>query len=172
MKVRAQIYGPDHWAVLEARRGLEHLRPDGTTQPGRPGASWAGPPGCFASPKSSAGERKVKEAVLLAAEGVEIRKRILGERHRDYAFSLWLLALLYVAHNDYAHAVPLFEQALAIRKHTLGEDHPLYVNSLKDLADTYSNMQDYARALPLAERVLTNRRQTLAGAASRSTWQA
>ena len=65
---------------------------------------------------------------------MEIRKKVLGENHPDYANSLNNLASLYQAQGDYPRAEPLFRQALEIQKKVLGENHPDYAGSLNNLA--------------------------------------
>ena len=95
-KIRTQLYGPDHWAVIETRRDLEHydqlerLSPADRRDLGRSA-------GLLRQSEVLGRERKFKEAISLAAEGVEIEKRILGERHSGYAVSIWLLGNLHEA---------------------------------------------------------------------------
>ena len=69
--------------------------------------------------------------------------------HRDYAFSLNSLAVLYCSMGEYAKAEPLYLQARDIRKKVLGEQHPNYATSLHNLAGLYHEMGEYAKAEPL-----------------------
>jgi len=82
----------------------------------------------------------------LYRQALEIRRKVLGEQHPDYAASLNNLAVLYESMDDYARAEPLYRQALEIRKTALGEAHPYYATSLNNLAVLYHSMGDYARA--------------------------
>jgi CHAT domain-containing protein/tetratricopeptide (TPR) repeat protein len=90
----------------------------------------------------------------LLRQALEIRKRVLGENHPDYAESLNNLAELYRAMGDYAKAEPLYRHALEIKKRVLGENHPAYAVSLNNLAVLYAAMGDYAKAEPLFRQAL------------------
>ena len=70
----------------------------------------------------------------LFRQALEIRKKVLGENHPDYASSLNNLADLYHDQGDYPRAEPLFRQASEIAKKVLGENHPHYAHSLNNLA--------------------------------------
>jgi tetratricopeptide (TPR) repeat protein len=65
---------------------------------------------------------KYNEAVPLAEEALEIRKRILGDRHLGVTNSLNYLALLYERQGRYEKAEPLYLRALELYKSLLGED--------------------------------------------------
>ena len=56
------------------------------------------------------------KAEPLLKQAMEVRKRVLGEKHPAYATSLISLAELYRVMGDYARAEPLYRQALEIRK--------------------------------------------------------
>jgi len=94
------------------------------------------------------------EAIEPATMAIELRKRLLGEAHPDYALSLNNLAALYRSMGNNARALPLFQQALEIQKKALGEAHPDYALSLNNLAWLYQSMGDHARALPLYQQAL------------------
>ncbi len=79
----------------------------------------------------------------------EIRKKLLGTDHLDYADGLNNLARLYRAQGDDVHAELLFRQALKIREKVLGENHPAYAQSLNNLGCLYRGQGDYRRAEPL-----------------------
>ena len=66
------------------------------------------------------------KAEPLYRQALRDQKKVLGEKHPDYATSLNNLALLYKDMGDYAKAEPLYRQALEIRKQALGEKHPDY----------------------------------------------
>ena len=93
-----------------------------------------------------------EKAEPLYKQALEIRKRVLGEDHPDYASSLNNLALLYRDMGQYEKARPLLQQALEIRKRALGEDHPDYAISLTNLAELYEHMGQYEKAEPLYSR--------------------
>jgi len=95
------------------------------------------------------GSGQCMEALPLALSAIEIRKRLIGEQHRDYASSLNNLAALYESMGDYARAEPQFLQAKAIEEKVLGKVHPDYATSLVKLTELYYSMGDYARVEPL-----------------------
>jgi tetratricopeptide (TPR) repeat protein len=76
-----------------------------------------------------------EKAEPLYLEALAVLKEILGERHRDYAFSLDNLAGLYESVGAYEKAEPLYLEAVTIRKAVLGEKHPNYAASLGNLAE-------------------------------------
>jgi CHAT domain-containing protein/Tfp pilus assembly protein PilF len=93
------------------------------------------------------GEYAKAEPLYLQAK--EIRKKVLGENHPNYASSLHNLAGLYKSMGEYAKAEPLYLQAKEIYKKVLGENHPDYATSLNSLAALYSGMGENAKAEPL-----------------------
>ena len=66
------------------------------------------------------------KAVEYGTQALQIRKRVLGEYHPDYALSLNNLAGYYDDLGDYSKAVELGTQALQIYKRVFGESHPEY----------------------------------------------
>ncbi len=101
------------------------------------------------------------EAIELGERVLDARRRILGDRHRDTANSLYLLALLKLALGDYARAQSLFDEALAIQKETLGELHPDYALTLNNLAYLYQAKDNYTRAESLYRQALAIRKELL-----------
>ena len=57
---------------------------------------------------------KFQEAIPLAKQVLEAREKMLGAGHPDLATSLYVLAELYQAVNDYAAAEPMYRRAVAI----------------------------------------------------------
>jgi CHAT domain-containing protein len=102
-----------------------------------------------------------RQALPLYEQARDLRQRLLGEDHPDYAHSLNNLAVLYRDMGDYRRALPLLEQARDLRQRRLGEDHPHYALSLYNLATLYLDMGDYRRALPLYEQARDLRRRLL-----------
>ena len=101
------------------------------------------------------------DAFPLAEKAVEIRKRILGGQHPDYATSINKLANLYAAKGDLAKAESLYLESFAIRKQVLGEKHPDYAMSLNNLGMLYSRQGRYAKAEPLLNDALAIQKQVL-----------
>lgn len=104
---------------------------------------------------------KYSEAMPLAMQCAELRKKILGDDQLDYANSLANVASLYLAMGDYAKALPLYQQALEIDKKALNEEHPEYATSLNNIAELYRAMGDYSKALPLSGQALGIRKKAL-----------
>ena len=104
---------------------------------------------------------KAREGLKPAREAVEVLRKLLGEKHPDYATSLNNLALLYQDMGDYKAALPLHKQALTITKEAVGEQHSSYAVSLNNLALLYQDMGDHKAALPLARQALDLRKEVL-----------
>ncbi|MGV2390684.1 MAG UNVERIFIED_CONTAM: tetratricopeptide repeat protein [Microcystis novacekii LVE1205-3] len=67
-----------------------------------------------------------KQALPISQQALEIRGKILGNDHPDYAAFLNNLAVLYESMGQYEQALPLHQQALKIIGKILGTDHPNY----------------------------------------------
>jgi CHAT domain-containing protein/Tfp pilus assembly protein PilF len=160
LAIQTKLLGAQHWQVTDARLALEQsdllarlnpkeraLLQEATRLNTRVFKLW------------SAG--KSREALPLARQAVDIRKQVLGERHRDYALSLFNLAAQHEALGQWKQAEALYLQALAIRKEVLGERHPDYAFSLNNLAVLYMSQGEYAKAEPLFRQALEIRKQAL-----------
>ena len=101
------------------------------------------------------------KAEPLCRQALAIKRKVLGENHRDTATSLNNLAELYVAKGDYAKAEPLFRQVLDIHQKVLGENHPRTATSLNNLAGLYRSLGDDAKAEPLSRQVLESSQRLL-----------
>ncbi|PZO40651.1 MAG: tetratricopeptide repeat-containing protein [Pseudanabaena frigida] len=64
-------------------------------------------------------------------ESLQLRRKLLGDRHPDIAYSFNNLAVLRYNQNRYDEAEALFLQALEIRESVLGSNHP-YTQGTKD----------------------------------------
>ncbi len=92
------------------------------------------------------------EAITLQKNVVEIRKKVLGEEHPDYATSLNALGMYNDHNGNYTEAIRLVTLAMEIRKKVLGEDHPDYAISLNNLAIYYADLGNYTEAIRLATK--------------------
>ena len=106
-------------------------------------------------------ERKFIEATRVGASILEIRKRVLGESHPDYATSLNNLAMLYRAQGHSGKAELLLREAHDIRKRVLGESHPDYAMSLYNLATLHHVQGESAKAEPLYREARDIRKRVL-----------
>ncbi len=106
-------------------------------------------------------EGRYAEAVAAMQRQLEIRRRYLGDEHRDVAESLNNLAMDLEAQGDYAGAEPLFREALAMSRKLLGDEHPDVAISLNNLALNLHAQGDYAGAEPLFREALAMHRELL-----------
>jgi len=67
-----------------------------------------------------------------------------GANHRDVAWTLTNLALLYWRQGRYGDAEALHKRALAIREQVLGESHPGVADVLNSLALVYWTQGKYS----------------------------
>ncbi len=102
-----------------------------------------------------------EEALPLVQEGLEIRRRAVGEGHEELAESLFHLAGLHSARGDYDQAQELYSQALELRESVLGPDHPSVAAVLHRLFDLHRLRGEPESALPLHERALAIQEKTL-----------
>ncbi len=82
-------------------------------------------------------ERRSQAAIEATEQARQIRGRLLGEEHPDYARTLVNLAVVYTDRGDYAKAEPLYLQCREIQRKVLGEEHLDYATTLARLANFY-----------------------------------
>ena len=58
-------------------------------------------------------------------QALDIRRRVLGDAHRDTLYSMNVLAGLYLAQHQYVKAGSLYAKALEESRRSLGDEHPL-----------------------------------------------
>ncbi len=90
-----------------------------------------------------------KEAENWYLKSKDIRERVLGKEHPDYAWSVNNLALLFVAISNYEKAEQFFLEAITIREKALGKEHVDYAASLNGLAHLYRLKGNYEKAEPI-----------------------
>jgi CHAT domain-containing protein/tetratricopeptide (TPR) repeat protein len=160
LAVQSKLWGPGHWKVVSFRLALadaEHFAKMDAKQ--RALVVRANQLNSNVVSLIEAG--KAGAALKMAQEAMAIRKKVLGEKHPDYADSLNYLALLYDSQGNYARAEPLFQMALDIRKEVLGEKHPDFAASLNNLASLYENQWNYAKAEPLFQKAMEINKEVL-----------
>jgi len=164
LEMRIVLFGQDHWQVTDARLAIEH-----TALLARLSAAQrAELEEAFELNRRMAKlfeQGDYRAAVEAGKQAMEIRRRILGEEHPDYAQNLNDLGWLYYSMGEYAQAESLYRRALEIRKNILGGEHPDYAQSLDDLGWLYYHMGDYARAEPLLRQAVEVTRRVLDRAA-------
>src|SRR2546427_672991 len=87
--------------------------------------------------------------VVEEAKALLIRKKILGEKHPDYAESLSNMARMYRWKGDNKQAMLLIIKALGIRKKASGEEDDCYAKSLFFRALLHTEMLDYEKAMSI-----------------------
>lgn len=93
------------------------------------------------------------DAVPLAKQVIELRRKKDGPEDRDYASALANLAMLDKSLGHYDEAQPLLEQSLTIRRAILKPSDPLIAASLGSLAEIYADEGKPEQAEPLLKQV-------------------
>jgi tetratricopeptide (TPR) repeat protein len=106
-------------------------------------------------------EGRYVDAEPLVIQVLAVRRRVLGEEHRETLITRSNLARLYQDQRLFARAEPLFASILEIRRRTLGPEHPDTLNSMNSLARVYLDQKQFAQAQPLFVKVLEARRRVL-----------
>ncbi|MCR5455817.1 MAG: CHAT domain-containing protein [Bacteroidales bacterium] len=88
-----------------------------------------------------------EDLVTLEMQVVQIRKKILGEDHPDYARALAYLAIFYNKLQNTHEAIRIGIIAVEKNKKIYGKDHPYYILSLKTLANNYFKIGNYTEAI-------------------------
>ena len=101
------------------------------------------------------------EAAQQFERAYELRRRVLGETHRDTLASMNSLGAIYRDLAKYDQAGALLNKALELRRRALGEEDPDTLASISDLAALYVDQGKLAQAEPLAQRVLDLRRKVV-----------
>ena len=104
---------------------------------------------------------KSKDAEPLLLQSLEIRKKVLGEKHPDVANSANSLGALYKNLGNYSKAELYYLQALEIRKKELGENHPDVAASLNNIGTLYEYLGNYTEAEPYLIKALEILKKTL-----------
>ncbi|MEL6105279.1 MAG: CHAT domain-containing tetratricopeptide repeat protein [Planctomycetota bacterium] len=104
-------------------------------------------------------QRDLSGAIAIGEKICELRKRIRGPDHPDYATSLEKLARQYYDLGDFSRAFDLLNQTIKIRQHSHGELHPASIASLNNLGVMHVELGnlDTAEELFLGVRDKTQR---------------
>lgn len=95
-----------------------------------------------------------RDATELLRGALEIRERLLGEKHPDTATVYNNLANAYYDMGDYAQAQEFYQKALDIEEKTLGLEHPYTAATFNNLGLVYADVGDYTRALEFHRKAL------------------
>jgi tetratricopeptide (TPR) repeat protein len=92
---------------------------------------------------------------------LDLRRRLLGDDHRDTLAAINHLAWLYRAQADWVRAEPLFTEMLDSYRRNYGSDDPRTRNALTALAAVYRDREQFAKAEPLFLEVVEKTRHGL-----------
>jgi len=95
------------------------------------------------------GIRQYQKAESIILEVKEIREKIFGKEHPEYAKSCSILAFVYWSMGQYDKAEPLYLEAKQIREKVQGKEHPDYATACDNLAILYWSKGEYDKAEPL-----------------------
>jgi len=85
-------------------------------------------------------------AIRYCAEAADIKEKILGDEHPEYALILNILGGLYKDAGDYVKSEQCFLKSLSIREKTSGKNHTDYAQSLNNLGSLYDFLGDYNKS--------------------------
>ena len=101
------------------------------------------------------------KAELLLQEVLDSDRKIIGEKHPDFAISLQNLAALYQMKGNFEKARELYLQALEVDKLNGGDQTLRYANKAANLGTVYQEIGDTNKALQLLESALKIRERIL-----------
>jgi tetratricopeptide (TPR) repeat protein len=101
------------------------------------------------------------EAQRQMERALQLRRRLLGEKHRETQDTMNSLAWLYREQGRYAQAEPIFAKVLELRRRQRGKEHPDTLTTLADVAVLNLDQGKYAQAEPLLTTVLRARLRVL-----------
>jgi len=104
---------------------------------------------------------RIDESVALFTEALELRRRILGDRHSLVAQVLLNLARTERIRGHDARGLDLARQSLAIVEETEGPDHPHVAAILREIGRNLMKQGDSAAAEPHLRRALDLRTRSL-----------
>lgn len=146
-KTREAAAVAERWAGLVAQRFGDSARTAGALQ------RWS---------DLLADDGRHDEAVPIVRRVLAIRERVLGENHRDTAYTLNQLAWSLEREGDYAAAEPYSRRALAVRERVLGNDHAHTAFSAHRLGFNLFRQNKFAEAATMF-RLASDRRAMILG---------
>lgn len=154
LELIAAELGPDHWrtkdaqlavadvGVLRALPGADLQELNRTHQQSR-------------QVEELRSKGRWKEAVGMTRVILKTRRRLLGNRHRQIAESLNLLAVVLFESGDHDEPEELYREVVEIRQEVSGTHHPDYAAALSNLAFFLAATGRYSEAEPLYRKVIS-----------------
>jgi hypothetical protein len=101
------------------------------------------------------------EAEKMAVQAMKVRRKILGQEHKDTLKSMAMVGLAYNLRGLWDAAEELEMQVMETRKKKLGADHPSTLSSMANLASTYRNQGRWEAAEELEVQVMETSKKKL-----------
>ena len=103
----------------------------------------------------------ITEAVNLSKITMKVRKKILGQEHKETLSSIGMVSLAYGLGGRWKEAEELEVQVMEIMKRVLGEEHPYTLINIANLASTYRSQGRWKEAEELEVQVIEIRKRVL-----------
>ena len=150
--IRSRVQGADHWQSIDADTWLRSMiRLSALPVNGQKRWSYSRQ---LLQEALTLGQSRPAEAEPLFNEVLEIRRRVLGEGHRDLALVDYGLATQRAWAGRSAEAEPYYRKALEIRRHELSEDQPETAKTYYRLAVNRIHLGQPAEAEFLSRKAL------------------
>jgi CHAT domain-containing protein len=104
---------------------------------------------------------RADEAIAMVVKSQDIIKKMLGEKHPEYAEVLLIMSILYRSMGDYSKAESFALKSLEITRQVGGPKHPDCANTLHLMGALFQDRGAFARAEPVYQEALQITRQTL-----------
>jgi CHAT domain-containing protein/Tfp pilus assembly protein PilF len=156
LALRTRLHGASHWQTVDARLSLAHAELLGKFT----ARQW-NQFGEAAKHQEQGDQLWSQKDYAAAAQAYEralaIRRRLLGDKHRDTLLTRLNLAVVQHSTPAADKATPLFEEVVSGYKKLLGDRHPTYLYALDWQAWHHLDRRRPARALALYRQVLALR---------------
>ncbi|KAL5086867.1 hypothetical protein Trisim1_008617 [Trichoderma cf. simile WF8] len=102
-----------------------------------------------------------REKVLVDQRALDLRRKVLGERHPYTLDSIASLAAAYHYQGLHEKAKDCYKEAMELRRQTLGEKHPDTLRAMSLLGAVYQSHGQYKEAEALYKKALPLQREVL-----------
>ncbi|KAL6902625.1 P-loop containing nucleoside triphosphate hydrolase protein [Trichoderma evansii] len=102
-----------------------------------------------------------REKELVDQRALELRRRVLGERHPHTLESIASLAAAYHYQGKHEKAKACYKETVKLRRQTLGEKHPDTLRAMTLLGQVYQSHGQYKEAEALYKKALEFQREIL-----------
>ncbi|KAL6700281.1 P-loop containing nucleoside triphosphate hydrolase protein [Trichoderma pleuroticola] len=102
-----------------------------------------------------------REKEVVDQRALELRRKVLGERHPHTLESIASLAAAYHYQGQHEKAKARYKEAMELRRQTLGEKHPDTLRAMTLLGQVYQSHGQYKEAEALYKKALPLQREVL-----------